>query len=187
MTTHIIAVVDCSGSMGHLRHSAVEGYNAFLQQQAAVPGDAYITTLMFNNTVVTFGTSRPLALATRLNQLNYRTNGGTAMNDAIGYAVAVLGSTLELSCDQVICAILTDGEENASRIYSQDRVRELISRARARGWTFIFLAANIDAEGVGAAYGFAAETTYSFSYDSAGAREAFENMGRATVAARMCP
>ena len=43
---------------------------------------------------------------------------------------------------RVIVAFQTDGEENASREHTLDKLRDLINRRKAEGWQFIFRADN---------------------------------------------
>lgn len=189
MSVHIIAVVDRSGSMERIRGAAIEGYNSFVRQQAEAPGDTFITTLMFNGDSIPtrFANAEPARFARTLDRFSYAPNGGTALRDALGYAIENVGYPREQAGDQVIVAVLTDGEENASKVYSEARIHTLVSAAQERGWTFIYLAANIDAFATGQQYGFNPTHTYSFAHDAAGTAEAFANMSRSAVAARMCP
>ncbi len=64
---------------------------------------------------------------------------------------------------QVICLIMTDGMENASRNWTWEAVKDLITQQReVYGWEFIFLGADIDAVEVGTRMGMAREYTMSF-------------------------
>ena len=81
--------------------------------------------------------------------------------------------------------VLTDGHENRSHKYSADRIRDMVAHAELHGWTFIYLAANIDAHETGVGYGFQAQNTYSFAATAVGTATAFADMSRAAMAARM--
>lgn len=79
---------------------------------------------------------------------NYKPEGSTALYDAIGQTITntlnYLAKT-ETKPKDVYMIILTDGEENSSRSYSGDTIRQMIETQKAADWKFIFLAANQDA------------------------------------------
>lgn len=54
---------------------------------------------------------------------------------------------------KVICVIVTDGMENASKDTSKKALQKLIGEREKQGWTFIYLGANQDAWGVGSSMG----------------------------------
>lgn len=77
--------------------------------------------------------------------------GSTALLDAIGRTIDDLGKQLEGTPEadrpnQVIIAILTDGEENCSRHHPWQSVAKLIRHQTENyHWQFLFLGANQDA------------------------------------------
>ncbi len=85
--------------------------------------------------------------------------GSTALLDATGRLITEVGEMLAAQPEdqrpgRVICLIMTDGCENASRTWTLDQVKALITeQQRVYGWEFIFLGANIDAVGVAVAMG----------------------------------
>ena len=95
--------------------------------------------------------------------------GMTALLDATGKFITDIGEQLSaLPEDQrpghVICLIMTDGMENASREWSWDAVQRLTKQQQDEwNWKFIFLGANMDAVEVGRRMGFAAGD--SITYD----------------------
>ncbi len=78
--------------------------------------------------------------------------------------------------DTIIVAILTDGEENASRTFSQAHIADLIAEKRAQGWEFIFLAANQDAMAAASRLSIPAADADAFTVDPDGARVLFSNL-----------
>jgi hypothetical protein len=79
---------------------------------------------------------------------NYKPEGSTALYDAIGQTITNTLNYLakaETKPKDVYMIILTDGEENSSRSYSGDTIRQMIETQKAADWKFIFLAANQDA------------------------------------------
>lgn len=77
---------------------------------------------------------------------HYRPNGNTALLDAIGKTIQSVEQQMTSPEDSAVIIILTDGYENASRIFTLQQIRELISSKEATGrWTFSYLGATLDA------------------------------------------
>ncbi|MCX6484764.1 MAG: VWA domain-containing protein, partial [Mycobacterium sp.] len=95
--------------------------------------------------------------------------GRTALLDSAGVFITEVGERLAaLPSDQrpgqVICLIMTDGMENASRRWTWDAVKKLITEQReVYGWKFIFLGADIDAVEVGERMG--VDPRYAMTFD----------------------
>ena len=78
--------------------------------------------------------------------------------------------------------IITDGEENASREYTSDKVKAQIKRQKSRyGWEFIFLGANIDAVQTAARFGIDAKRAQNYHADSEGSAVVYEAVACAAV------
>ncbi len=93
--------------------------------------------------------------------------GGTALNDAIGHMIVRLGNKFKTMPEDkrpahVIVVIATDGAENSSREYTHAAVKQMVEEQTEKWqWTFVYLAANVDAFATGGAYGFAKGSTIS--------------------------
>ena len=48
-STELVFILDRSGSMAGLEADTIGGYNAMLEKQRAVPGEARVTTVLFDN------------------------------------------------------------------------------------------------------------------------------------------
>ena len=78
--------------------------------------------------------------------------------------------------------IITDGEENASREYSADKVKAQIERQKTKyGWEFIFLGANIDAVQTAGRFGIAPDRAVDYLADSEGTSLNFSVMSAAVA------
>lgn len=167
----IAYILDRSGSMASMKDAAISGYNEFLQDQRAVPGEADIQLVLFSTQVE----SRPVTSvlgAVDLNEFNYAPNGGTALYDAVAQTIDEVGQELaEMAEDdrpsKVIFCIFTDGEENSSKEYmgedGRQRLAEKIKHQReVYGWEFIFMAANMDAKAVAMSMSMAAASAMNF-------------------------
>ncbi len=155
MKTEIIAILDRSGSMRPIIDEAVGGFNKFLADQKAVPGEARMTVVSFDNIVESLYEGKPLAEAPELKVEDVFPRGMTALNDAIGMTLNKHKQRIgfEAWADATIVCIVTDGEENASKEYTIAQVKELVKSLETQGWKFVFLAANQDAWTTSARYG----------------------------------
>ena len=148
--TSIVVIMDKSGSMLHVKSDAIGGFNSFLAEQQAEPGEADLTLVLFDTTY-TIGPAAPLSEAKPQTGDLYRPGGNTALLDAIGRAVTDTGERLaalpeEERPNKVIVVIITDGEENSSREYTVAQVKEMIQHQQEKySWQFLFLGANQDA------------------------------------------
>lgn len=149
--TEVVFVMDRSGSMGAIRKSAIEGFNGFVRSQAAEPGEASLTLVLFNVDYTVVYSGIPLREMMPLDEATYQPDGGTALLDALGNAIDRTGRRLsglfeEQQPGKVLVVVLTDGEENSSREYTAQAVRERIEHQRSKySWEFLFLGANQDA------------------------------------------
>ena len=81
--------------------------------------------------------------------LEYSPGGSTAMNDAIGTAVTEIGKWLsdmpeEERPSKNLIVIMTDGEENSSKEYSLQQVKDMIKEQIEKySWEFIYLGTDI--------------------------------------------
>ena len=160
--THIAVVLDRSGSMAPLKNDVIGGFNHFLAEQTAEPGEATLTLTQFNTTSEVVYDFVALGRAKTLDADSYEPAGGTALLDAVGKTIDAVGARLAALAEsqrpsRVICLIITDGEENSSRIFSKAEVKERVRRQTDRySWDFVFIGANVDAfheaRGLGVAY-----------------------------------
>ncbi|MEN9353526.1 MAG: hypothetical protein RL318_851 [Fibrobacterota bacterium] len=145
--SHIVFVLDRSGSMDIMRREAVDGFNRFLAHQGSLPGRVTTSLVQFSDKVETSWENIPLSEAS-LTLEGYCPGGMTALFDAVGSTVDAVGRSLAKLPEtrrpaKVLFAILTDGEENSSRHYDAARVQERIRhQADVYGWEFLFLGAS---------------------------------------------
>jgi len=183
LKTEIIMITDRSGSMSSIKRDAEGGFNNFIEEQKKVGGEVRVTSVIFDSQVETQYEKLDLQAVP---QFTLMPRGSTALQDAIGQTLNVQGKRIhdENWADLVIVTILTDGEENASREYSAQQIKEMITHAEQHNWKFIFLAANQDAFQAGAAYGISANTTRGFAANAAGTKSAYADISSMTTALR---
>ena len=157
--TEIIFVLDKSGSMGMIREDTIGGYNTFVQDQKELPGECVFTLATFNTQ---YDKDLEGALMESVNELDnatYRPGGGTALLDAVGKTINDVVTRHEMQGDEkpgkVILVVLTDGEENSSREFTDVKaIAKMIATQEDAGWEIVFLGADIDAWADGGRMGF---------------------------------
>lgn len=177
----IVMIVDKSGSMQSLVNDVVGGFNRFVDEQKAVPGDAVLTLVQFDTGYAVTIDKAALQSIAPLTAANYVPGGGTALLDAVGKAVTALRDRTEKSDKAIVC-IMTDGQENSSHEYTKSAIKALIESMRAeRGWEFSFVGANQDAFAEAGALGISQGTTANFAANAAGMRGATATLSAYTT------
>lgn len=192
--THITAVLDRSGSMDSLTSNTIGGFNRFLADQKAAPGDATLTLVLFDGAYELPYNTRNIRDIPDLTDKVYYARGMTALYDALGKAIIDTGKTLsETPEDQrpgtVIILVMTDGQENSSIEFRGEvgrlRVQQMVkTQTETYNWNFIFMGANIDSKAVGASLGVSAERSLTYIANSAGTEAAYETMSSGTKGLR---
>ena len=73
--------------------------------------------------------------------------------------------------------ITTDGQENASHIYTSDKVKEMIEKEKEKyGWEFLFIGANIDAVETAAHYGISRDRAVNYNADKMGTKILYKSV-----------
>jgi len=183
--TEIVFILDRSGSMAGLEKDTIGGFNSMIEKQRRHEGEAYISTVLFDNYSEVIHDRVPLGKVPQLTEKDYYVRGCTALLDAVGSAVHHIGNVHKYAREEdrpekTIFVITTDGMENASRSYSYEKVRSMIEeRKETYGWEFLFLGANIDAAKEAARFGIHADRAADYHADSQGTEVLYEAMGDA--------
>ena len=181
--TEIVIVLDRSGSMSSVATDTIGGFNRFLSDQKAAPGDARLTLAQFDHEYEIVHAGKPIAEVPPLDNTTFVPRGQTALLDAIGRTIDATGARLSATPEsdrpgKVLIVIVTDGHENASKEFTRQRVHEQITHQReAYNWQFIFLGANQDAIATGATIGIAADAALSYAANAVGTRSSYESLG----------
>ncbi|GAA2175694.1 hypothetical protein GCM10009846_26570 [Agrococcus versicolor] len=161
----MLLVIDRSGSMASIRDEMVQALEAAIAEQKEEPGLLTVDVVTFDNSIehaVVLGDPETV-------RIRLEPRGGTALYDAVGFAVQQFGAQLagmpehaRPSSVQVI--VVTDGMENSSQEWSAESVKAAVERQRTEfGWDFVFLGANQDAVLTGARLGFAGDASMTYA------------------------
>lgn len=166
----LVCILDRSGSMNTTVDEAISGINAFLKEQAKLPGKAFVTIRTFDDQYEHLCTHRPIKNVEPFNRETYVPRGMTALLDAIGKTIEQIDLLDEIDAfpEKVIFMIVTDGQENASHNFNMYKIKELVTGRRATGWEFLFCGANIDTFQVASQFGLNVNNTYSYNPQIAG-------------------
>lgn len=182
-STHLVMVLDRSGSMASIRADVIGGWNEFLRGQQELPGKATLTQIQFDSqdpfeVVHHF---KPLQDVPPLTNETFVPRGGTPLLDALGKAITSTSMDLAAAApgnrpERVLFVCITDGQENASRQYSKEAVTQMVERMKGGGWEFVFLSSDLAAVHEAAQLGFNPDSAMQFQHSQQGMRRSMSMM-----------
>lgn len=190
--TELVFILDRSGSMQGLEVDTIGGFNAMLEKQKKEPGEAFVSTILFNDHTQVLHDRVKIEAVEPITHREYYVRGCTALLDAIGGAIHHIGNIHKYARSEdvpehTLFVITTDGMENASRRYTSQQVKTMIQRQKEKyGWEFLFLGANIDAVETAGTLGIAPDRAVNYHCDSEGTRLNYEVVSQAVTAVRCC-
>lgn len=177
--TEIVVILDRSGSMQAIRSDMEGGFNKFIEEQRKLPGECAVTLAQFDTEHDIVYSAKPLADVPPLSLIP---RGFTALYDAVGRTVSTVGERLSKMADadrpeRVIVVIITDGQENASKEFTQAQVFDMVKHQREKySWEFVYIGANQDAFAVGQSVG--ANITSNYAANAAGTAGMFAGVSK---------
>jgi len=165
--TYIALVCDRSGSMQAVRSDAEGAVNKFVEDQKAVPGEADLMLVEFDAERGLGSNIGDVAWYHVVHDGNIQDTpvysliprGNTALLDAVGQTIVALGEKLAAKAEDdrpehVVFVVQTDGQENSSRDWKLDALRDLIkAQEDLWNWQFVFLGMGPDTYAQGHAMG----------------------------------
>ena len=190
--TEVIFILDRSGSMSGLEADTIGGFNSMIAKQKKEDGEAYISTILFDDQTEVLYDRVPVSKIEPMNDKQYYVRGCTALLDALGGAIHHIGNVHKYAREEdrpekTLFIITTDGMENSSRQYSYEKVKKMVERQKKKyGWEFLFLGANIDAIEVAGRFGIAANRAINYESDRQGTQLNYEVLSRTVSEFRAC-
>lgn len=197
--TIITFILDESGSMNPARDATISGFNEFLDaQKDKALGVCVANLVKFSYTDNTVFAEKAIDDVPYLDRRSYCPEGTTALYDAIDAGIyltqqqyeaekkvmeKLVGKEVDVE-PLVIFVIMTDGGENSSRRTNRSEIFNKISSLKAKGWSFVFIGAEIDSFATGASLGISAGNIANFTRTAAGTGAAFHNLASQTASKR---
>ncbi len=191
--TEIIYILDRSGSMGGLESDTIGGFNSMMEKQRKTGERAIVSTVLFDDVCEVLHDRVPLEQVEKMTYRQYYVRGCTALLDAIGGAIHHISNVHKYARkedrpDKTIVVITTDGMENASRQYSNEKIQKMVKRQQKKhGWEFIFIGANIDAYAEAQKYGIPRNRAVNYVADEIGTANVFTGVAKGVCSVMMAP
>ncbi len=188
--TYYQIVLDRSGSMQDCKDVTISGFNEQLQliqslKEEFPDQEFFISLTIFNHRVEHLLQLADPSKAEPLTQEKFIPSGTTALYDAVGFAVTSLmgqvGTEIEKDEASAVVVILTDGHENASKVFDFNKVSSLIKELDAQdNWVFSYLGATMDA--VEIAKGLNIRTSNAVKFEKSAMPQIWDRMGKSARA-----
>ena len=151
--------MDETGSMISCKGATVSGFNEYIK---GIRKEKILFTLTRFNTdgIKRAHTNTPIKDVKNLTNESYKPTACTNLYDAIGQTIQ---DVKKKKGDEVLCIIMTDGEENASKEFTLEGVNKLMDEKKKAGWTFVYLGADHDAWDVGQKFGLSRDNVARYS------------------------
>ena len=182
--TAMLFIIDRSGSMSPLTDDTIGGFNTVLEDNKQANGTADVTLVLFDHEFLRSIDHIDIQEVLPLDRSSYVPRGMTALLDAIGMSVSgEIARQAALAEDEkpekTIITIITDGQENASKEWTYDKVRNLLSTVQdEKKWVVSFLGANIDAIKEASNIGIRANMAANYMADGAGVGAAYSSVSK---------
>jgi len=182
--TEVVFILERSRSMSGLEGDTIGGFNSMLKKQREEEGKANVTTVLFDDEIEMLHKRVNIKEIKNITSKDYYVRGCTALLDAIGYSINfminVQKNKKQEKAKNVLFIITTDGYENASKEYSYEKIKKMITYEKERyNWQFLFLGANIDAISTARNFGISEEFASNYVSDEVGTQITYEVMNSA--------
>jgi Mg-chelatase subunit ChlD len=189
---HYYVLLDRSGSMESMRTEVISGFNHLLAEQQANGKDARMTLVQFDSEDAHEVLADAVAIdkVRRLSTRTFVPRSCTPLLDATG---RIITRATERESERrrrgkrpeaITVVTITDGMENQSTEFGRKEIMRLVKEREARGWTFVFLGAGLDAYGEAGSMGYDPRSVQAWAPDGAGAGAAFHSLSAAMVSQR---
>lgn len=182
--THIVLLLDRSGSMSTIKKDMDGGIKVFLEEQKAQPGQCTITAAQFDTVYEIIHSMKPIA---DVDKIEIKPRGGTALIDSMVRLINEVGNELsgldeEERPDKVLFVTITDGEENSSREFNNKDLSELVAQQEKDfNWNFTYIGANQDAFSTSSKFGGRMDNSLNYEASSDGVKKMFSKLSDATT------
>lgn len=180
--TDITIILDRSGSMESIKNDMVEGIKNFIAEQKRLPGQCLLSLVQFDT--VSYDnvfTAKPIK---EVSGVELCPRGGTPLLDALGRTINETGKRLNnlpewRRPEFVIVMVITDGEENSSREFTNAKIKEMTEHQIDKyKWNFTYLGANQDAFHVAGGIGIPVNATLNYTANRIGVQAMYSSVNQ---------
>lgn len=165
----VYVALDRSGSMSGERWThAIDSINEYINglKNEKIEGTVNVTAFDTNGNnvrLVELTEDQSIAYYEPLSHDVVSPSGMTPLFDA---AANVMDRAIENNAERTVVVIMTDGEENSSKEYTQAKIKDKVKLLENKKWEVIFLGANFDVAQYTAASGLAMTKQRSVDFSS---------------------
>ncbi len=182
----ISLLIDCSSSMSSIFKETVEGTNNFINEQKKIAVSSgvktYITIKTFANEASTIVNNKDITKLSELDKNLLTPKGCTKLIDTAFETLLEQNRRKKKFMSKgdlkpkMIFAIITDGMDNMSKLYSSTNLNNLLSKLSNEGIVSLFLGANQDAIHQGCKMGFKKDHSLTYTPEGKYASYAFRTL-----------
>ena len=186
--THIIFLIDRSGSMSIIKESVLSGFNNLIREQKKINvGETKLSLYQFDTFFQCDYEMVDISDVSILTEDGFSPRGGTALYSSLGKLIADYGkklSSLEESKrpKRVLVVTITDGENNSvlleeKKQYTQQEVFDMIKHQQEKySWEFAYIGANQDSWKVGNGLSIDGSKTLNYTANHSGSIAMFHTL-----------
>jgi len=180
--TAIAIVLDGSGSMFSTATDTRGSFNQFLKEQKDQPGEALFTLVQFNERHEVINDFVKLASVGDLTDKTYAPHGSTALLDAMGFTINLMGEKLSAMSEverpsKVMMVVITDGQENMSKVFNKDQIRSMLKHQQEKySWEILFFGSSLNEITDAQSLGVARQNTRQYSPTAKGVQRLYSNI-----------
>lgn len=179
-------ILDKSGSMSSVHDATISGFNEYLKTLQKDGNEYDFSLTLFDTEVKAVHVDESIKKVDKLDKKSYVPDGMTALYDAVCKTVEDVKKAVAKGT-KVLTVIMTDGEENSSKEYTEVNLKKLITKLEAtKMWSFVFLGANQDSWANASKWGFASTNVTNFNATNKGVGAAFTAVAMNTSASARC-
>lgn len=130
-------------SEGMDQKAMLQGFNTLVESQKGINDESTYTLVFFNDTYKASAVCKSIKDMRKYNALTYAPKNGSALWDAMGYAITTVGEALSETNEEerpsLVSVIVIGASDNASTVYDYDMVSEMIKVQKyTYKWDFVF-------------------------------------------------
>ena len=159
----VVFILDRSGSMSGSEESTISSFNEYLEKEKKNKFKTRITTILFSDNYSYLHKGLDVSKVKPLTHEDYYVGGCTALYDAVGNSINYID---RCDTDKVMFIIITDGYENASKEFNNEKIRKMIKNYF--NYEFIYIGADIDSYSTGGSIGISKSNISNYKKDKKG-------------------